>query len=76
MLVPGVSGGSMAIILGIYDQLVSSVSSFMKSKRKNFFFLLVFGVSGLLGMFLFSKPLLQLIERYPHADAFISFLEL
>ncbi len=65
MLVPGVSGGSMAIILGIYDELVSSVSSFMKSKRKHFLFLLVFGVSGLVGMFLFSKPLLRLIEAYP-----------
>ncbi len=55
----------MAIILGIYDELVSSVSSFMKSKRKHFLFLLVFGVSGLVGMFLFSKPLLRLIEAYP-----------
>ena len=26
MLVPGVSGGSMAIILGIYDDLIYSVS--------------------------------------------------
>ncbi len=31
MLVPGVSGGSMAMILGIYTKLISSVSSFMKS---------------------------------------------
>ena len=30
MLVPGVSGGSMAMILGIYTKLISSVSSFMK----------------------------------------------
>ena len=28
MLVPGVSGGSMAMILGIYDKLITSVSSF------------------------------------------------
>ena len=28
MLVPGVSGGSMAIILGIYDRLIETVSSF------------------------------------------------
>ena len=27
MLVPGVSGGSMAMILGIYDKLISSISS-------------------------------------------------
>ena len=27
MMVPGVSGGSMAMVLGIYDRLISSVSS-------------------------------------------------
>ena len=26
MLVPGVSGGSMAMILGIYDRLISAVT--------------------------------------------------
>ena len=31
MLVPGVSGGSMAMILGVYDQLISSVSSFYET---------------------------------------------
>ncbi|NLD20258.1 MAG: DUF368 domain-containing protein [Clostridiales bacterium] len=65
MLIPGVSGGSMAMILGIYDDLISSVSSFMKSKRKNFLFLLLFAAGGGLGIFLFAKPLLSLIEMYP-----------
>ena len=30
MLVPGVSGGSMAMILGIYHELIASISSFVK----------------------------------------------
>ena len=42
MLVPGVSGGTMAMILGIYDRLVSSISSFFKHKKESFFFLLQF----------------------------------
>ena len=65
MLVPGVSGGSMAIILGIYDQLVSSVSSFLKHKRKSAIFLGIFCLGALLGMVLFARPLLHLIENYP-----------
>ena len=65
MLVPGASGGSMAMILGVYDRLVSSVSSFMKHKRASFAFLALFAAGGLLGMVLFAKPLLALIERYP-----------
>ncbi|MBM6855370.1 DUF368 domain-containing protein [Mediterraneibacter glycyrrhizinilyticus] len=65
MLVPGVSGGSMAMILGIYDRLISSVSSFMKNKKENLIFLVIFSMGGILGILLFANPLLQLIERYP-----------
>lgn len=64
MLVPGVSGGSMAMILGIYDRLVSSVSSFTKQKKESFFFLTVFTFAALAGMILFASPLLALIEAY------------
>lgn len=64
MLVPGVSGGTMAMILGIYDNLISSVSSFMKNKTENFRFLLLFAAGGILGMFLFSRPILYLIENF------------
>ena len=35
MLVPGVSGGTMAMILGIYDQLVHAVASFRRQPRQN-----------------------------------------
>ena len=65
MLVPGVSGGSMAMILGIYDKLISSVSSFMKHKKESFFFLLLFGASAVSGILLFADPLLRFINSYP-----------
>lgn len=64
MMVPGVSGGSMAIILGIYDQLVSSVSSFFKSIKKNILFLLIFVAGAGCGMLLIANPLLKLIETF------------
>mgnify|MGYP003376527780 CR=1 FL=1 len=44
MLVPGVSGGSMAMILNIYDKLVSAVSSFSKHKKENLLFLSLFSI--------------------------------
>ncbi|MDO4546253.1 MAG: DUF368 domain-containing protein [Bacillota bacterium] len=65
MLVPGVSGGSMAIILGIYDKLITSVSSFGKHKLESFLFLLLFVAGGFLGIFLFSRPILYMIQQYP-----------
>lgn len=64
MIVPGVSGGTMAIILGIYDRLISAVSSFHKSVRKNLLFLGLFALSAGAGLFLFSAPLSWLLEHY------------
>ena len=70
MLIPGVSGGSMAIILGIYDRLVAAVSSFTKNIKENITFLLVFVLSAGVGMFLLAKPILVLWEMYPKAMGF------
>jgi len=64
MTVPGVSGGSMAMLLGIYDRLIRAVNSFWKNKGE-LLFLTVFAVGGGLGMVLFSGSLLHLMERYP-----------
>ena len=58
MTVPGVSGGSMAMILGIYDKLITSVSSFFACKKRNALFLLLFALGGGAGMLLFANPLL------------------
>ena len=65
MLVPGASGGSMAMILGIYDRLISSVSSFFKDVKGNFLFLALFCLGGGAGILVFARPLLYLIERFP-----------
>lgn len=64
MMVPGVSGGTVAMILGVYDNLITSVSSFSKHMKQSILFLLTFSVPALVGIVLFSKPLLSLIDRY------------
>ncbi len=64
MLVPGVSGGSMAMILGIYNELISLVSTFFKDKIKNIIFIIMFVISAGIGMFIFAKPLRSLIDSY------------
>ena len=44
MMVPGVSGGSMAMILGIYDHLIASLSSFFSDWKGNLLYLAAFAV--------------------------------
>ncbi len=63
MLVPGVSGGTTAIIIGIYDKLIEAVSSFTKDIKKNFLFLLFFAIGGGLGFFLVASPISYLIDN-------------
>lgn len=54
-LVPGVSGGTMAIILGIYDEMIHAVSSFFKDIKKNTIFLATLGIGGIVGIGAFSR---------------------
>ena len=53
MTVPGVSGGSMAMIMGVYDRLISSISSFFKEPAESMAFLLKFVLGAGIGMVLF-----------------------
>ena len=58
MTVPGVSGGSMAMILGIYDRLISAISSLLKDLKGNLLFLLVFLCGSLQRRTAGGRPLL------------------
>lgn len=64
MLVPGVSGGTMAIILGIYDELISSINNFFKDFKKSFFFLLQFCIGAGIGFVLFAKLISTALDKY------------
>ena len=73
LTVPGVSGGSMAMILGIYDKLIESVGAFLHkggNKKKAFFFLLEAGLAGIVGFVLFSNLVSLLMARFPLAVCF------
>lgn len=64
MLVPGVSGGTMAMILGIYENLIKAVSNFFKEKKKSLIFLGIFCVGAFGGMAIFAKNILSLLNNY------------
>lgn len=56
----------MAMILGIYNKLISSVSQLRKHFKKNIIFLIIFCGGGLIGVGLFAKPMAMLIEAFPN----------
>lgn len=70
-LVPGVSGGTMAIILGLYDKIIHSISSFFKDIKNNIIFLGVVGVGGAIGLFGFSNVMAFLMENIRYVMIFL-----
>jgi len=64
MLVPGVSGGTTAIILGIYDKLIHAVSSFFTDVLKNLIFLGVFCAGAGIGILVFARLMLLAVETW------------
>jgi putative membrane protein len=65
MSVPGVSGGTMAILLGIYDKLIGAISNFWKDIKGNTIFLLKFLLGSGLGIGTLAFVIKWLLERYP-----------
>ena len=55
MTIPGVSGGSAAMILGIYDDLITAVSRAFSEPRKNLLLLLKFAVGACAGALLIAR---------------------
>lgn len=69
-LVPGVSGGTMAVILGIYDDLIHSIGSYFSDWKKHTMLLLEIGLGGLVGIAAFSRLLENALSRYPSVMKF------
>lgn len=65
-LIPGVSGGRIAFILGIYDELLASISGFFsRNWKKHIGFLLPLGIGIGITLLLFSKVIEYLLKNQP-----------
>ncbi len=68
-IIPGVSGGTMLLIMGLYERLVNSVSLFGGKnrdffKRENLLFLFIMAIGILTGVFSTSKLMNYLIDNH------------
>lgn len=66
--VPGVSGGTVAFILGFYDRFIGSINDFvfgnMEKKKTSFSYLVKLGIGWMTGMVLAVLLLSSLFESY------------
>jgi putative membrane protein len=54
-LIPGVSGGTMAIVTGIYEKLLDSINNLFKKFKLSILFLIVFGLGAVVAVLAGSK---------------------
>lgn len=64
-IIPGVSGGTLAITLGIYEKLIGIISHFFKNVKENIKFLLPIGIGAVLSILILSKVIAFSLENYP-----------
>ena len=78
--VPGVSGGTIAFILGFYDKFVTSLNNIIfgnkKEKKEALFFLIKLGIGWIIGMLIATLILTSLFETHIYAvsSLFLGFI--
>ncbi len=64
-VIPGVSGGTLMITLGIYEKIINTISHFFKNIKENIKFLLPLGIGLVLAIVVFSKIIGFALDKYP-----------
>lgn len=75
-IIPGVSGGTMAVSFGIYDKLIASINGLFKEFKKSVAFLVPIFIGVALGIVGFSYLVEYLLENQtlPTALAFVGLI--
>ena len=66
-IIPGVSGGTLMIILGVYEEIIETISHFFSNFKKNILYLLPFGIGMIISILILSKVISFSLEKYPFA---------
>ncbi len=64
-VVPGVSGGTMAVVFNIYDRIIGIITPNVRKIASEWRFILPLAIGMVLGVVLFSKAITFLFENYP-----------
>lgn len=66
-IIPGVSGGTLAMTMGIYEDIIKSISSILKTPKKSLKLLLYLGIGAALSILILSKLLNYTLTNYAFA---------
>ncbi len=63
-IIPGVSGGTIAVVLGIFDEMIDAINNFFKNPKKHTAFLAPLCIGAVLGIVLLSKIIKWGLESF------------
>ncbi len=63
-IAPGVSGGALAVIFGLYDKLANFIAHLNKNFKENLMYFLPVGIGGIAGILVFSRVIEYLFNFY------------
>ncbi len=63
-VIPGVSGGTLALTLGIYEKLIECISHFFKNLKENIKFLLPIGIGAVIAILSLSHLISFCLDNY------------
>lgn len=70
-VIPGVSGGTIAVLLGIYDRLIAAINGlFSREWKKHLGFLIPLGLGVVIAIFSLAKLIEWLFDYYPGPTLF------
>lgn len=75
-VIPGVSGGTIAVVLGIYERIIDLLSDFRNKIKENIKFLFLIIIGLVISILLFSNIIGYLLNKYTFATIlfFIGFI--
>lgn len=69
-IIPGVSGGTLMITLGIYQEIIETISHFFKNFKRSLKLVIPIGIGMLLSILILSKIISVCLEKYPFPTTF------
>ncbi len=64
-IIPGVSGGTLAITMGIYEDMIGAISHFFSDIKKNLKFIIPLLIGAAASILLMSKVISYSLEHFP-----------
>lgn len=65
MIIPGVSGGTLAVIMNVYNKLIDAISNLRKQFKESFMFLLPILLGAVIAVCAVYFPLKLALEHFP-----------